>query len=86
MYKLFLIHYYQADVSAWFFYSEIGDDSLPAKKSYTFEIKQPVETNLEKNSDFLKTLESALLLSLLDKEFINQEEFELCSQRIRRKK
>lgn len=59
---------------------------MPAKKSYTIEIKQPAETNLEKNPDLLKSMESALLLSLLDKEFINQEEFELCSQRIRKKK
>lgn len=64
----------------------IGDDSLPSMNSYTIEIKQPIETNPEKNTDFMKTLESALLLSLLDKELILQQQFDLCSHRIRNKK
>lgn len=50
---------------------------------YTIEIKQPAETNPEKNLDFMKTLESALLSSLLEKQFIHQQQFDLCIQRIR---
>lgn len=49
---------------------------------FTVEIKQIDETNME----LVKTIESALLLSLLDKQFIHQQQFEHCIRRIRGQK
>lgn len=58
---------------------------MPSTNSYIIEIKQPAETNPEKNLELRKTLESALLLSLLDKEIIHQQQFDLCCRRIEKR-
>jgi hypothetical protein len=48
--------------------------------SMTVDIKQP--QNKTSDKEFVKCVETSLLLSLLEKQMINQQQFDFCIQHI----
>jgi len=53
------------------------------KNKYTiYELEEGSQnTDIDNNKDFIKNYENALLLLLLDKQLLTQEQFNLCMER-----
>jgi len=57
---------------------------IEKNKLTMFELEEDYKnTDIDNNKDFIKTYENALLLLLLDKKLLTQEQFDLCMERTR---